>query len=84
MKIILLQALGYAFLVLGVLGLFLPFLQGILFILVGLIILARHAQWAHRLLERFKAQHPKAAELIDQAEAKAAAWWERVVSLVRR
>jgi uncharacterized membrane protein YbaN (DUF454 family) len=84
MKIILLQALGYTFLVLGVFGLFLPFLQGFLFILIGLIILARHAEWARRLLERFKAQHPKAAELIDQADAKAAAWWRRVVSLVRR
>jgi uncharacterized membrane protein YbaN (DUF454 family) len=84
MKIILLQALGYSFLVLGVFGLFLPFLQGFLFILIGLIILARHAEWAHRLLERFKAQHPKAAEMIDRADAKAAAWWQRVVSLVRR
>jgi uncharacterized membrane protein YbaN (DUF454 family) len=84
MKVILLQALGYAFLVLGVFGLFLPFLQGILFILIGLIILARHAAWAQRLLDRFRAQHPKAAELIDQAEAKAAAWWRRVVGVVRR
>jgi uncharacterized protein len=84
MKIILWQALGYTFLVLGVFGLFLPFLQGFLFILIGLIILARHAAWAQRLLERFKAQHPKAAELIDQAEAKSAAWWQRVVNLVRR
>jgi uncharacterized membrane protein YbaN (DUF454 family) len=84
MKIILLQALGYAFLVLGVFGLVLPFLQGFLFILIGLIILARHAAWARRLLEHFKAQHPKAAELIDQADAKAAAWWRRVVGFVRR
>lgn len=95
MKIILLQALGYAFLVLGVLGLFLPFLQGILFLLIGLIILARHAAWAQRLLDRFRAQHPKAGELIDtaetkaaqwwhSAEAKAAQWWQRMVSLVRR
>jgi uncharacterized membrane protein YbaN (DUF454 family) len=84
MKIILLQALGYTFLVLGVFGLFLPFLQGFLFLFIGLIILARHAAWARRLLERFKAQHPKAAELIDQADAKADAWWRRVVSFVRR
>jgi uncharacterized protein len=95
MKIILWQALGYGFLVLGVFGLFLPFLQGFLFLLIGLIILARHAAWARRLLDRFRAQHPKAAELIDTAEAKAtqwwrnvetraAQWWQRVVRLVRR
>jgi uncharacterized membrane protein YbaN (DUF454 family) len=84
MKIILLQVLGYSFLVLGVFGLFLPFLQGFLFIVIGLIILARHAAWARRLLEHFREQHPKAAELIDQAEAKAAAWWRRVTGFVRR
>ena len=42
------------------------------------------AQCGKALLERFKAQHPKAAELIDQADAKADAWWRRVVSFVRR
>jgi uncharacterized membrane protein YbaN (DUF454 family) len=42
-KPILMQALGYAFLIMGVLGLVLPFLQGILFLLIGLIILAEHA-----------------------------------------
>jgi hypothetical protein len=35
-------------------------------------------------LERFRAHHPKAAELIDLAEAKAAQWWRRVASLGRR
>lgn len=84
MRTILLQAVGYGFLTLGVLGLFLPILQGILFILVGLLILARHAAWAHRLLERFRAHHPKAAELIDLAETKAASWWRRVARFGRR
>jgi uncharacterized protein len=84
MKAILLQAAGYGFLVLGVIGLFLPFLQGILFLLIGLLILARHAAWAQRLLDRFREQHPKAAELVDHAEAKAAGWWHRVISLGRR
>ena len=40
-KPILVQALGYGFLVLGVLGMFLPILQGFLFIFVGLIVLSR-------------------------------------------
>jgi uncharacterized membrane protein YbaN (DUF454 family) len=84
MKVILLQVLGYAFLVLGVFGLFLPFLQGFLFIVIGLIILARHAAWARRLLEHFRERHPKAGELIDQAEIKAAAWWRRVTGFARR
>ena len=94
-KVIALQITGYLFLVLGVLGLFLPFLQGVLFILIGLLILARHAPWAHNLLERFRDQHPRAAELIERAEttmlawwhrteATMAGWWHRVVRCVRR
>ncbi len=84
MKAIFLQVVGYGFLALGVLGLFLPFLQGILFLLIGLIILAEHAPWAQRLLERLRERYPKAGALIDGAEAKAAGWWHRVISLVRR
>jgi uncharacterized protein len=77
MKVIALQATGYTFLVLGVLGLFLPFLQGFLFILIGLLILARHAVWAQNLLQRFRDTHPRAAELIDRAETTMVAWWYR-------
>lgn len=84
MKAIALQALGYAFLLLGVLGLFLPFLQGILFLLIGLLILARHAAWAQRLLDRFRAQHPRADQMIETAETKASEWWRWLVGLVRR
>jgi uncharacterized membrane protein YbaN (DUF454 family) len=80
MKTIALLITGYAFLVLGVLGLFLPFLQGVLFIIIGLIILAKHAPWAHNLLQRFRDQHPKAGELIDRAETTMADWWHRFVS----
>jgi uncharacterized protein len=80
MKTIALQVTGYSFLVLGVLGLFLPFLQGFLFILIGLIILAKHAAWAHNLLERFRERHPKAGQMIDRAETTMANWWHRFVS----
>lgn len=69
--------LGYGFLVLGVLGLFLPFLQGFLFLLVGLLILARHAPWAERVLDWLKRRHPKAAEMIESAEAMSDRWVNR-------
>ncbi len=83
-KPILMQVLGYAFLVLGVIGLVLPFLQGFLFLAIGLIILARYATWAQRLLERLRERYPKAGDVIDSAEAKSEAWWRWVVSCVRR
>jgi len=43
--------LGFALLGLGILGLFLPFLQGIAMIVAGLLLLAPEFQWARRLLD---------------------------------
>lgn len=43
--------LGFTLLGLGVVGLFLPVLQGIALIVAGLLLLAPEFQWAHRLLE---------------------------------
>jgi len=54
--------LGWGFILVGIVGLFLPLLQGILFILVGLGILARHSPWAKRLLDRIKKRFPKLAK----------------------
>ena len=74
MKTILLQGLGYLFLVLGVLGMVLPILQGFLFLAIGLIILAKTAPWAERLLQRFREKYPDAGRLLDKAEAKVEEW----------
>ena len=84
MKSILMQGLGYTFLVLGVLGMFLPFLQGFLFLFIGLIILARYATWARRLLDDLRARHPRMDEGITRAEAKLQSWGERMASCFRR
>ncbi len=63
---------GWVFLVLGVLGLFLPILQGILFLLVGLILLAK-AHPRFRLLKmRLKKCYPRYAAALEAAEARAA------------
>ncbi len=65
---------GWMFLILGVFGLFLPFLQGILFLLVGLILLAK-TQPRFRLLKiRLKKRYPKYAAAFEAAEARAAAF----------
>jgi len=77
MKVILWQVLGYGFLVLGVLGMFLPILQGFLFLFVGLIILARHAPWAERLLSYLRARSPMLDRVIAAAEAKTHQWHHR-------
>jgi len=76
--------LGYGFLGLGVLGLFLPFLQGILFLAIGLIILSRHAAWADRLLQRLKARFPRAGDAFTRAEMMAERWIHRLGRRMRR
>ncbi|HPL64525.1 MAG: PGPGW domain-containing protein [Syntrophales bacterium] len=61
-------AAGWIFIVLGVLGLFLPFLQGILFLFIGMLLLAPDVPLFRRILEKLKEKHPgffrKAHDLI--------------------
>ena len=77
LKAILWQVLGYGFLVLGVLGTFLPILQGFLFLAIGLIILARHAPWAERLLNYLREKSPMLDRTVARAEAKTHEWQRR-------
>ena len=63
--------LGWIFILLGIAGLFLPILQGILFLLIGLIILSSEYVWAHKLLTRLKTRFPKLAAHADAAHHKA-------------
>ena len=70
--------LGWSFVVLGVLGLFLPILQGILFLLIGFILLSRESEWAQRQLEKLKTRYPRFAEKYDEAEARAERLWQRM------
>src|SRR5579884_1368631 len=54
----LLLAVGWAFVALGVAGLFLPFLQGILLLLIGLSILSTEYAWAHKVLQKIRLRFP--------------------------
>ncbi len=59
---------GWSFIVLGIAGLFLPVLQGILFLCIGLVILSTEYVWAHHLLNHFKTRFPRIAKVIVDAE----------------
>ena len=63
MKKLLSMIAGWGFIVLGILGLFLPFLQGILFLLVGLIILSKHYAFAQRWVDKLRHRFPAAFDL---------------------
>ncbi len=65
---------GWAFILLGIAGLFLPILQGVLFLLIGLLILSTEYVWAHHLLQKLRARFPKIAVHMDTAKERAERW----------
>jgi uncharacterized membrane protein YbaN (DUF454 family) len=77
-KQILVLIVGWGFILLGIVGLFLPVLQGILFLLIGLIILSSEYAWAHHLLARLRGRFPKLSQTAEQAAEKAAGWLRRL------
>jgi uncharacterized membrane protein YbaN (DUF454 family) len=74
----LLVTLGWIFVVLGVLGIFLPILQGILFLVIGFLLLSRESEWVQEKLEDAKRRWPKFGEKFDAAEAAANRLWRRL------
>jgi uncharacterized membrane protein YbaN (DUF454 family) len=70
--------LGWGFVALGVVGLFLPVLQGVLFLLVGLFILSSEYVWAHQLLQKVRNRFPTAALRCEEVSRKAHDWLGRV------
>jgi uncharacterized membrane protein YbaN (DUF454 family) len=77
LKRIVVIVVGWAFILLGIVGLFLPILQGILFLLIGLLILSTEYVWAHHLLNKLRARFPKISEHLDHARMKAERWVKR-------
>ncbi len=50
--------LGWGLLALGIAGLFLPVLQGILFIALGLLVLSREYAWARQAMAALERRFP--------------------------
>ena len=61
---------GFALLLGGIAGLFLPFLQGVVMIVAGLALLAREFHWARRLLEWAKRRWDSVRGAAAGADAK--------------
>ena len=68
---------GWAFVVVGVIGLFVPLMQGILFIIIGLTILSTEYVWAHHLLAKVRNRFPRIATYSDRFREKATCWVRR-------
>jgi len=69
--VVLRYVVGIAFLILGVIGLFLPVLQGILFILIGLAVLFPRNRYVEQFIAWARNRWPEQAARVD-------AWKERL------
>lgn len=69
---------GWSFVALGVAGLFLPILQGVLFLLIGVTILSTEYLWARKLLRKLRERFPFLSARLDTAKARAKGWLKRV------
>ena len=70
---------GWIFIVLGVLGLFLPILQGILFLAIGGMLLSLESPWAQRIIERLRTRYPA----VDKAMIAAQKRTNSIVARIR-
>lgn len=79
-KRLLILLTGWLFIFLGVLGIFLPILQGILFLAVGFYLLSLESPWVHRKMEQVRQRYPRIGATMDEARVRAA----RVARKIRR
>jgi len=84
----LLLILGWVFVALGVAGLFLPFLQGILFLLVGVYLLALGSARVRLLRQRarrwLRDRYPERMARVEAVEGKAMDWIRARIARFRR
>jgi uncharacterized membrane protein YbaN (DUF454 family) len=69
--------IGWLFIVLGILGLFLPILQGILFILIGLAILSPRSKRIKRFLNRLEQRYPQYHRKIEVWKERLTKWFKK-------
>jgi uncharacterized membrane protein YbaN (DUF454 family) len=69
--------IGWFFIILGILGLFLPFLQGILFILIGLAILSTRSEIIKRFLKHLEERYPQHHKRVEIWKGKIRNWFKK-------
>lgn len=68
-KRIVLNVSGWFFLAVGSVGVFLPILQGVAFIVLGAYLLSLHSPWFHNKLHALKQRYPSIAKPLERADA---------------
>ncbi len=69
--------LGWSFIVVGIIGLFLPILQGILFIMIGLSILSSRSELVKRFLKHLEEHYPQHHRKVEMWKEKVTNWFRR-------
>jgi len=77
-------AFGVFFLLLGIIGLLTPVLQGVLFILFGLVLLSRDVPFVRRLVKRLRGRFPRLFTGLRKVESRMAVRWQKIVRFFRR
>lgn len=84
LKRVMIYVAGWGFIVLGILGLVLPILQGILFLLIGLFLLSSVSPRAERLLRKIRKRFPRLSSKLDEAAPKAREAQRRIAARADR
>jgi uncharacterized membrane protein YbaN (DUF454 family) len=69
--------IGWIFIGLGILGLFLPVLQGILFIMIGLAILSSRSEMIRRFLKHLEERYPHQYERMAARKERIKHWFKK-------
>jgi uncharacterized membrane protein YbaN (DUF454 family) len=69
--------IGWFFIFLGILGLFLPLLQGILFILIGLEILSTRSETIKKFLKHLEERYPQHHKRVEIWKGKIRNWFKK-------
>lgn len=78
-KRLLILVSGWFFIFLGILGLFLPILQGILFLAIGSYLLSLESPWVRMKLLQFQRRYPKLGATLEEARLRAARYARRIL-----
>ena len=76
-KKVMVYVAGWFFILLGIVGLFLPILQGILFIAIGLLILSGESPWAQKMLMKLEKKYPKQYAEFEKFKHKMFSYFKR-------
>ncbi len=63
-------SVGWFFIILGILGLFLPILQGILFLAIGMVILSRRSPRVRLMIRKLAKKYPAFGKALKEARIR--------------